>query len=64
MLDSSYQGLELRKEDGGAGDRWRCWCERNKERVREKDEIFCFGEEEKEEWRDSENLEGICAFLF
>ena len=39
---------------------------REKQRVcvREKGEIFCFGEEEKEEWRDSENLEGICLFSF
>ena len=32
--------------------------------MREKDENFYFGEEEKEEWRDSEILEGICVFLF
>ena len=39
---------------------------REKQRVcvREKDEIFCFGEEEKEEWWDSEKLKGICVFLF
>ena len=26
--------------------------------------IFCFGEEEKEQWWDGKNLEDICVFLF
>ena len=49
--------MEVLVTDGGAGAR-------ETQSVCERDEIFCFGEEEKEEWRDSENLEGICVFLF
>ena len=36
-----------------------------KQRVCErKMKFFVLEKEEKEEWRDSENLEGICVFLF
>ena len=35
-------------------------CERNRERVRKKDEIFYFGEGEKAKWWDGGKLEGIC----
>ena len=49
--------MEVLVTDGGAGAR-------ETESLWEKGEIFCFGEEEKEEWRDSVNLEGICVFSF
>ena len=39
-------------------------CERNRNRVREKDEIFYFGEGEKAEWQEGENSRVFVSFCF